>query len=451
MMINMQSSDFASARLQRILLSAYSDRQQIILLIIQICSGLFSVIGSSIILYLIWRSPDSAHYMRRRGRLQRGNASKITFERIMIGLSISDLIHSIRCIIAPIAVPQGVTGAQIAIGNQATCIAQGFLFQLFTFAILYYSTSLAIYFALSINPKVSNNTIKYRCEPFLHGIPILLAVVPAFVGLLLGMYNPTAYEQQCHLGVYPLGCDEGGDYSTCTRGKNSRLLLLVCIGICWVCFLIIICCMMYIIVLTWSQQRKMESRYGPTCTPTDSSRNSTQRNPSSSKQNLKRIATQAILYILVVFLTWSWSFVTAIVFRRADNIKYAFLVLEKLFFPLQGLLNLFIYIRPRFVDIRRKNPTTSRWKAITIILSGNVNRQENSLSNFFHLDVPDLPSSNLNQIEIVSNECLHTVNESSISLSNCQPETAFPKQNSSSADVVVSESLAIGEITTNPS
>jgi hypothetical protein len=367
----------------------YSDHQQKSLLIIQFCSGCLSVIGSSLILYLVWKSPNSSHTKRRHGRLQRGNGTKLPFERIMIGLSISDLLHSLRCMTMDIPVPRDIPGTQFAFGNQASCSAQGFFAQLSIIG-LYYSTSLSIYFVLCINPNIDDNTIKQRYEPFLHAIPIMFSILSAFVGLFLGMNNPSPSGQECWLAPSPFGCDNDHDYTDCTRGKHARLLVMYSVATGWVCFLIIVCCMISIYTISWRQQRKMDLNYSSSFSETMQRRSSIFRSNKNTeftqgnKNKLRCIAIQAFLYISVVFFTWIWSFINIILMDGWRNkAVFGISVLEKFFLPLQGFLNLLIYIRPCFINYRRKNPTASPFFAIQYIFTGNssLGNVENSLSN----------------------------------------------------------------------
>jgi hypothetical protein len=357
----------------------FNDQKQRIFLIIQFCSGCLSVIGSSLILFLIWKSPISSHAKRREGRLQRGSGSKLTFERIMIGLSVSDLFHSLRCMTMDVPVPTGVPGTQFASGNQASCSAQGFFAQL-AITILYYSTSLSVYFVLCINPNIDDKTIKQRYEPFLHAIPILFSIIPAFVGLFFGMYNPLPPGQECWLAPYPVGCDNDDNNTDCTRGKNATILILYFAGTAWLCFLIIVCCMIAIYVISWRQQRKMESNYPstfPEPIPSRASvfhRNSSVESLQSNNPKLRRIANQACLYIAVVFITWIWTFIIVIILKEGSSGKTLFgiTIMEKIFLPLQGLLNFMIYIRPYFVDYWRKNTRNTWLQAMQYIFTGNT-------------------------------------------------------------------------------
>jgi hypothetical protein len=417
--MNMQPNEFYSQVLQRILSldpdenSYYSQRQLKILAIIQICSGFLSVIGSLLILYHIWTNPYSADTQKRNGRIQRGDALKLTFERIMIALSLADLNNGLSSMTASFPVPRGSPGFWHPIGNQTSCTAQG-LFAHLAAIVLYFSASLAIYFALAITPKISDETIKRQFEPFLLIVPVVISIVGAVVGLCLNMFNPVLATKICWIAPYPFGCDHDGDYSNCTRGKNANEMVLALVLLGFLCYAIIIICMAYIIIASWRQQNILETRYSYSSSETNPhhysffrKRNNVERTQEKNSK-LRRIATQGLLYIFVISLSW-FATVLNIVFvingHKAE--KFGLSVVEKITFPLQGLLNMLVYIRPRYIDIRTQNPSIG-WSAVVIRIFSRVSIPNNrlefkDLSNRQHMSVPAYPIQQISQA--VSSSC----------------------------------------------
>lgn len=81
----------------------------------------------------------------------------------------------------------------------------------------------------------------------------------------------------------------------------------------------------------------------------------------------RRVARQAFWYLLAFYM--SWLFVSIVRGIEAANIPvpYPLSLLTTIFFPLQGTFNWLVYIRPRFLRNREKNPDWSAWRCITSI------------------------------------------------------------------------------------
>lgn len=136
--------------------------------------GLLSAIASSCVIY------DILGRKRRFG----------TRNRLLIGLSISDIVGSISFgFVSSWAIPRGTPGVFLAAGNDATCKAQGFLLQLCNTTSPLYSGSLAFYYLLTITRGWSEDDLK-KYHILLHGIPIFFGFATAVVGLALDLYHP---------------------------------------------------------------------------------------------------------------------------------------------------------------------------------------------------------------------------------------------------------------------
>ena len=94
--------------------SFFGETQQIVLAIIPIFSGFLSALGSSCIIYIILRD----------GKFDR------TYHRLLLGISISDWMNSVRAMTSSFLMPRGTPGIWKAYGTTATCTAQGFFAQL---------------------------------------------------------------------------------------------------------------------------------------------------------------------------------------------------------------------------------------------------------------------------------------------------------------------------------
>lgn len=88
----------------------------------------------------------------------------------------------------------------------------------------------------------------------------------------------------------------------------------------------------------------------------------TNRRPSITKMKSrrlayhKRIAWQAVYYVGAFLVAWIWPTVFQIVIVSANIFPWWLLFLTALFVPCQGLLNLIVFVRPRYIQYRQKNP-----------------------------------------------------------------------------------------------
>ena len=149
-------------------------------------SGGTSAISSALIIYIIYKSET---------RL------RTIYHRIMLGMSLSDIISSIAMALSTLPMPvdlpykipvEGFVGTRI--GNIATCEAQGFCY-VFGFSTMFaYNFSLCLYNACAIAFQMEEDKIKRRVEPFLHLFPLFCGVVLAVPPLPLQLYNPVSFD-----------------------------------------------------------------------------------------------------------------------------------------------------------------------------------------------------------------------------------------------------------------
>jgi hypothetical protein len=98
--------------------------------------------------------------------------------------------------------------------------------------------------------------------------------------------------------------------------------------------------------------------------------------PASAAANLaqhKRVARQAFYYIGAFYVTWLFPTIFRIV-TTTGLFPFPLLLLTAIFIPIQGALNLIVFIRPKFVKYRKKHLDSwgiSAWfKMLALELSG---------------------------------------------------------------------------------
>lgn len=108
-----------------------------------------------------------------------------------------------------------------------------------------------------------------------------------------------------------------------------------------------------------------------------------------TKQQLRRlkwISSQAFLYVASFFICVIWVGLLAGMENRAGDSSimltdiYPIMVLNSIFSPLQGLFNMLVYIRPKFLNLRHKYPHETRWWAIRRSILGDGLQPESEKS-----------------------------------------------------------------------
>lgn len=89
------------------------------------------------------------------------------------------------------------------------------------------------------------------------------------------------------------------------------------------------------------------------------------------------VVIQSLLYGIFFSLTYlSFTIFRSIVFfsdwSRSSNIFQVLAVITSIFLPLQGLFNIIIFIRPKYVQLRQRFPDRSRFWALGICFTGKT-------------------------------------------------------------------------------
>jgi len=302
------------------------------------------------------------------------------YNRIMFGLSCADIVQSATSILSTFPAPQG--SAYFAYGNVTTCEIQGFLTQV-SLSQAFYNASLSIYYVLFVRFGYSERKIKDKVEPFLHAISVGFLVSTAVLGLPFEVYNFSG--TRCGVSPYPMNCssDLGVD---CTRGEYAvsfgRFLYLIWLVI---AYAIIILSLLTMLWSLWSLEQRLERRYGVATLNVDEAL--TQRSRMSRK--MKDLALQCFFYIGAFFLTYIWSLLYRIIKSSMGNDIFVLALCGNIFFPLQGIMNCGIYLRPDVVKLKRINPDCSYVWAIYKVAVTDISRR-NSLRLQAHQQAVDM-------------------------------------------------------------
>ena len=156
------------------LINRLSNPQEAVLSFLPIPSAILSICGSCTIIYVALKE-------------KKGRGEWTPYTRLLLGLSISDIIVSATIAGANFLRPRGYSVRYYAFGNDATCSTIGFLNQIGTSA-FWYNAMLAIYFVLTARFGYKNSYISQCIEPFMHFISVGYPLMAAAVGSVIEIW-----------------------------------------------------------------------------------------------------------------------------------------------------------------------------------------------------------------------------------------------------------------------
>ncbi len=166
-----------------------------------------------------------------------------TYHRLLLGMCIGDMISSLVYMMSTAVMPTDVNYyVWNARGNQASCDFQGFMAMFGIVFTLGYNCSLSLFYLAVVKYKKKDDYIRKKMEPWLHGVPIVIASGLAIAGLVSQVYNADLVN--CFVREYrPSHCEgieEGitphGYDIPCGRGSKNYdifyyILLVAKLGI----------------------------------------------------------------------------------------------------------------------------------------------------------------------------------------------------------------------------
>jgi hypothetical protein len=375
-------------------------------------NGLISACSSAVILHVIRKSQDKF---------------STTYHRIMGLMSFFDIILSLLFALGTIMMPSDTfyKFAGPTLGNRATCQAQGWLIIFgFTGSTAMYA-ALSWYFMLTITFNVKASKIACIFEPVAYLYTFCQALIGPSVYLSKDLLNPNPYDIFCTIAPYPQSCDEEKwyDWNYCEWAENAisdyNFYMNVTINIMLFTFIMIVLGFSVILWTVFQKNKLLKallvavSEEPHECDNTDSFEESNlgeasnyhqedeRRNEESDKMNhindlkySRVLIIQALMYIFAYFLTWFFNFLSGTIHVESFGMD----AVNSILFPLQGFWNLFIFLYDKTYLIRARNPNTSFWAAVKMIL-------------FHPTDVPVLIMSNISMIVIEPRDEVNDIEE----------------------------------------
>ena len=343
-------------------------QEQVALALIPKFAAALSIFGSGYITY------DIILRRNKRNELTGGvRTPRSTYHRLMVGMSICDIMMSGGIFMSTWPMPRDVPNVAWNVGSTQTCTVQGF-FEQFGVSTVMYSASLSIHYLISIRSgRFKSQTKMRKIEPYLHAVPLLFGLITAVTSLALKLFNYGLWD--CWIAASPIGCEESwrnNGSTTCVRGNNASLYQwLFDLIPKWTSILIVTINMVLVYIhvrkqellsLHWSERSSGLRSNANAVTVSQRSSLSTSedgRNQSASTRRRsisfsKQIASQSYLYVGALWITWLPVIILRGVQLSSGVTYYWLLVWVALSIPMHGWWNLLVYLRPRFVQKRRE-------------------------------------------------------------------------------------------------
>ncbi len=258
-------------------------------------------------------------------------------------MSIFDMLFSINAMVKFLTYPSGL--GVPTFGNDATCSLQGFFIQ-FGFAAASYNMVLSIYYYLIINRGMKKEEFAKVWEKVLNGIVIICHLSFAITSVSIGLINPT--DAYCHIAPGPYGCDEDPNVP-CPFEKTYKYFgFAFSLGWILLAIVVIIVTNLLICLFVRRQEKEME-KYRTRSVAAE------QLSDMEKKTSYARsVFVQSMFYVGAFLLSWL-SQLFNVVNLTTGVYKPWMAVLVATFNPLQGFFNAFIYARPRYFRLKKKN------------------------------------------------------------------------------------------------
>ena len=300
--------------------------------IIPTLTGTVSFFSSSTIIYIILRSKSGI---------------KITYHRIILGLSIADCITSFATLLTTIPMPKDVIYpfALASYGNVATCEAQGLIYIIGNVACSNINGILNIYYLCMLRFNMPERAFRNYLETPLYIATLALSIVGPCLALLnQEILNPSPNDPYCIPNSYPDDCTKeenpdcrgGGGRGTYSPGFMATLAIAT--------FTLLVT-MTLIVHSFYRNERKLRKAVKDKQIQEDDEEFQALLN---AQQMSGIITRQALLYIAAFVLTWIFGFFEVVWYTDAievtDRGARTISILRIIFQPLQGLFNLMIFV-----------------------------------------------------------------------------------------------------------
>eukprot|EP00546_Thalassionema_frauenfeldii_P014837 CAMPEP_0178908638 /NCGR_PEP_ID=MMETSP0786-20121207/8034_1 /TAXON_ID=186022 /ORGANISM="Thalassionema frauenfeldii, Strain CCMP 1798" /LENGTH=483 /DNA_ID=CAMNT_0020580563 /DNA_START=1 /DNA_END=1452 /DNA_ORIENTATION=+ len=281
-------------------------------------------------------------------------------------MSVFTIVNSAALVASTAAFPRSVsTTIYGAIGNQFTCSMQGFLLSLGVAGPLY-GGMLCINYLLVIKYNISDDVLK-SYEKYLHAVALIPTISFALFGVFSDIFHPSL-KMICW-AAYGCELDYVADPNSDCEPKNqlkSDIVKFSMVGLGLSGVIITLYSMISLYISVRHQSMQMKKYQSWRAISQKASLNRVPRCKDDQRGPSDETFAQALLYVLM----YLFCSIFVVMAQFVKEIGFTLMILKAIFYPSTGIWNLIIYVRPRFVAIRKNRKKESFWWVMKIIFKG---------------------------------------------------------------------------------
>jgi hypothetical protein len=302
------------------------------------------------------------------------------YQRIILGVSLSDISLSLALLSGPFLVPADAPKAEWGQGNVFTCRLNGLLFVLGSMSTSMYMFFLCYFCLYKVSKNMTDEVFSKKIEWKFHAFILATNVIVGVAALVTKTLNSSDRANFCVFEAVPSGCRLNPEkYGACDEDilrSADILVFLVSFALNLLCFLGIIICMAKISCYVIKRSASEKDSNFPSLRPT-TSRPDAARNQSLGAKIIvhrRQILVQSSLYVLAYFTTnlCPWIIIIVVIITKND-VGQVVVLFASILYPLGGLFNILVYTRPKVIGLRMKQPELSWFRTFArVVKAGGV-------------------------------------------------------------------------------
>eukprot|EP00553_Chaetoceros_curvisetus_P010273 CAMPEP_0204629964 /NCGR_PEP_ID=MMETSP0717-20131115/19333_1 /ASSEMBLY_ACC=CAM_ASM_000666 /TAXON_ID=230516 /ORGANISM="Chaetoceros curvisetus" /LENGTH=389 /DNA_ID=CAMNT_0051647061 /DNA_START=53 /DNA_END=1222 /DNA_ORIENTATION=+ len=331
-----------------------------------------------------------------------GSEGSTPYRRIILGLSLSDILQSLAFLTGPLSVPPSKMSREVE--NEAvSCQANGFIGQIGGTAVVLHTVFLCVYYLYKFKYRMSNEAFEYKIERKLRVVIIILTLIAGIVPLVMDAFHTNSiFYSLCYIDKVPTGCwkepDIVGECDPMLEKHFEILTMTFVIGFVPLCFFIIIVIMCFLYHYAFFLNKRIEREVSiPT---TFGSKRTSEEEQSEDDEDIvgddeigeetpqDRVLKVSRLYKREMIIQ-ATSYVVAFCMVYIPMVIVSFFaenkmlhVVTMIFYPLGGFLNILVFTRPKVAFLRRNHPQLSRLRGFWLVLkTGGEIPDDSELTN----------------------------------------------------------------------
>ncbi len=321
-----------------------------------------------------------------------GSEGSTPYRRIILGLSISDVLQSLAFFTGPSSVPVSKRSWQV--GNEVmSCQVNGFVAQIGATGVALHTIFLCVYYLCRLKYRMDNNAFEYNIERRFRVFIVIFSLSAGIVPLVMDAFHTSSrFYSICTIDIVPTGCwrepDQVGECDATSKEQSDILTAIFIQGFSMLCLMTVAVIMGLLYHHALIQNQNIE-RETSTCTLENNETNE-QNNckgsveeeemmdtPQGRVQQISRLyrremTIQATLYVGAFSLMY-----IPVAIGPLTTGPVSLQLITMTFFPIGGLMNILVYTRPKVANLRRDNPECSRMRGFWLVLieGGEIPRE----------------------------------------------------------------------------